>query len=890
MTLTANQIANTTADQFTVRHRYFAANALLNTLTLADYQVGPGPIGWTVSGDTITPATGWTEITRLIAWEGEFIDQWRDAQRTWSVNLSGQDFSASYFGLGNAIACFVRYTRGVYDTGWTLEWLGAVDRCERRDDYRAGDLWRMTVGSLNVTLEVHDAPRLVAGKINLATGAGLDTSPTLTSATDEASSGEFVNTTVTIADTNMIDGSMATLWISQNVPTIEGEGAAAAHRINEVFFKPVAGYDASKVWWIEIYNNSGSSTGDNVTFDILAYTSAGKIAHVVIPKGDEQEDGTAIIICANRARAEAYAGSFEYAARVYETDMMETDELVSVGTNESGLAYLVTSGEHCDFDLNTTGGWVFWLYKGGWLGGGDWHDAVKWGTAVAGPGGDDHSMWTGATIDISGLVGGQSLRRSPACTDTNTAADWVAGIPTPGHYFSASNAQWVKLELLEHTSTLTDAITSESTTIKFDEGVQGWPASGQGICETDVFDYTNRTGDTLIGVTNISGNHAKGATCHPYVDGLAQTGWFATDVVLRRRPGMPKIKRVRAWFSKYAGNPDYTEENFWESYEEPFPTVVNGTSDVDGTISEDGAQTDLTIRIPGPDDGDGEAVIGRWVRTILLAIDAMWDGGRCKINEIEVSANESLVDFVYSVSFGRTAAQVATYLLDTYTWLAYADIKDNTGTDWGLISTISTAVSPIPTVIEDLASSHGCVISYTPTGQVAIERNPWWPSAVRGVYGLYIIGTDDVRGEIRFRLQRNPITGVAVIAHNTAGEPLPRHTYPAGATGSSVRELTNVVVPDEATAKRLAYYTYLRLANDWTAELTLRGIGEWCQPLQRVRIDWRGVNYGQWIIERVMRRWRWQNGQRLFETILELRSYLSTTKTQEGILPEDPSL
>jgi len=694
---------------------------------------------------------------------------------------------------------------------------------------------------------------------------------------------------VTIADTNMIDGAMATLWISQNVPTIEGEGAAAAHRINEVFFKPVAGYDASEVWWIEIYNNSGASTGDQVTFDILAYTSAGKIAHVVIPKGDVQEDGTAIILCSNRSRAEAYAGSFNYAARVYEMDAMETDEFVSTGENESGLQYIVTSGEHCDFDLNPTGGWVFWLYKGGWLGGGHWQDAVKWGSSVAGPGGDDHGMWTGAPIDISSLTPGHSLRRSPACTDTNTAADWTAGIPTPGHYFSASNAQWVKLELREHTSTLTDAITAASTVLKFDEGTQGWPSSGQGICETDVFDYTNRTGDTLIGVTNISGNHAKGATCHPYVDGLAQTGWFATDVVLRRRPGMPKLKRVRAWFSKYAGCRDYTEADFWEDYEEPFPTVINGTAAANGAISENGAQTDLTIKIPGP-DADGAGVIGRWVRTILLAIDAMWGDGRCKINEIEVSAKESTADFVYSVSYGRTAAQVASYLLASYTWLELADFTDNTGADWGLLSTISTAVSPIPTVLEDLADAHGCIVRYTPTGQVTFERNPWWPSGVADTTYLYTISEDDVRGEIRFQLQRSPITGVAIIARNTAGEPLPRTVYPAGASGSSVREVTDVIVPDEASATLLAYYTYLRLANEWTAELTLRGIGEWCQPRQRVKINWRSNNYGLWIIERVMRRWRWQNGQRVFETILELRSHLSAPSVQDGIPPEDPTL
>jgi len=875
--LTADQIANTTADQFTVRHRYFASGTQYNTLTLAHYQVQP-PTGWTVAGSVITTPAGWTEITDSVYWEGSFTEQWDEDRQYWQADLRGQDYDSTLLSLGMTVAGFVRYTRGVYDTGWTLEWLGAVTKYNWANDYRNGENWDITFGGTDTQLERHDAPRLVAGAINLIDGASISPSDTLVTPASEAGNGEFVGATVDVSADKMIDGRMNTLWISELPPSITGDTKAAACKINEVFFKPVAGYAAANVWWIEIFNNTEYPLPLKRQH-LIAYTAAGKECHIQLAKSDSNLTLGAyefMIVCRNRALAESYVGSFQQAAIVLETDTLSPTELLDVYDQTiDGTTYQFLSVDtaYCQFDLNPTGGWVFWWEKSATFYGGGFQDAVKWGTSVTGPDGADWSQWTGAPVDISALVAGQSIRRVPACGDSGTNAEWTAGIPSPGDYFSETSARWFKVELAPHESTLTVQATTTSTTLTFAEGAQGWPWAGQGVCEGDVFDYTGRTANTLTGVSNISADHAIGAAVYPYVDASAQTGWRLSDITVRRPPGLPRIKRLRCWTSPYADIRTYDEASFWVDYVEPFYTIENGTFS-GTTLIETGAVYDIKIQLLPP----SPTTAGRWVRTFLIAIDAMWGDGRAKVNELLARGTDMEIGGTFAPTIGTTrVADLAAYLLDSYTWLAAADFTDNTGDSWGVIGNVATAVRPVPTVLADLARSHGCVVRYAPTGQVSFERNPWWPSGT-GLESppmpLYIFTTSDVRGELRSAAERSTLTGVAVMAHDPSGAVLPRMVFPPTATGSQVTEITDVTLRDEIAAINLAFYTYLKMGMEVRVELIVKGIGDWCQPRQRVVID-RGDGYvGQWIIERVTRRWRYDQDRQQFETTLDLRSYM----------------
>lgn len=862
------------AEGFDVRHRYFAAGADYDTLTLAHYQAVP-PTGWTVSGDAITPPSGWTEITGIVTWAGELTLEWRDQVETWRASLAGRAYDPQLLGQGRAIVGFVRYRVDSYDWGWQCEFVGAVTSYQWSDAHRAGEPWQISVGGTDTQIATSDGPRIVTGVVNLAEGADLAPSATLAVPAVEAGNGEFVGATANVDPDNMIDGRLSTPWIAADAPTITGEGAVAGHKINEVFAWPVAGYATDGVWWVEIFNNAADSSGLEVN-QFLAYTAAGKIAVIALPQ-TKLYAGQSIIICRNRAQAEAYAGSFQQAAQVYETDALGSREFAGI-VHKSGIDgagnpiswdELTTTGQYCQFDLNPAGGWVFWWQEGGWLPGGAFLDAVKWGASVAGPGGSDPGQWTGATVALPPTA--QSLRRSPACVDSGTAADWVAGIPSPGGYFTPNSAQWVKVELRPHTSTLASDVAAGATSLTFAEGTAGWPAGGEGVIDGDVFAYTGRAGDTLTGVTGLLA-HAAGSLAYPYAEGQAQSGWRSSEVRIKRPPGLPKIKQVRVWTSPNANCRNYDVYPFWVDYAEPFYTIVNGTQTAGG-LSEQGALADIGIPLRPPRGDD------RWVRTILIAIDAMWGGGRAKINELVVVGDDMTVGGAFVPAVGSTkAAALAAYLVDGYSWLAAADFVDATGDGWGLIGGVATAVAPLPIVLQDLARGHGCVARYTPLGQVVFCRDPWWPGGAGTIdeppYPLYGFSESNVREEIRFSGQQTPITGVAVAARDTQGNALPRHVYPPGASGSGVAEQNDVTVRSEKDAMNLAFYLYLKLAAEARATLTVRGIGQAMRPRQRARITWRGRDMGQWIIERVTRRWRWDGQTRRFETELELRSYM----------------
>jgi len=888
MTLTADQIANTTADTFDVRLRYFAAGANYNTLTLAHYEYGNAPIAWIISGDSITPAGGWVEVTSRIHARGSLVQEWSGAAVRWHTELQGQDYSADYFGVDRAILCLRRIVRGAYDSGWVVWWLGCIEAGQWRDDYRHGAAWQRAVRGTDATLRLTDAPRMTAGRINVADGAGVAAFSTLGTPASEAGNGEFVGATADVGAGNVIDQRLNTVWIGQLPPTSTTEALSTSPitgaMIDEVFFYPLAGFDAAKCWWFEVVNTTATNETISVWGWFLAYTAAGQHVALYIPRGTSIKPGERIVVCGDRAAFEAYTGGAPSAIQVYAANELPDSYVCTGFTDKGGTPHQyninLTRTTRVNLTLNAAGGYVMRVPGdlngiGGGLSG---LDGVKWGTDRTLPSGLNATevatyLWNGAPVAIGSLTAGQSLRRNPTGggaggggTDSNTAADWqIETYPVPGDKFATSRYDWVRVDLLPHDSTLETSITPSATAIAITEGTLGWPASGDGVVESDTFSYTGRTATELTGVTGLTSSHTAGALLYPYANGVAQTGWRLTSVKLRRRPGLAYIRRCEVWVAEttppthhpdgadpadVAWRMDYTEPHYSRSN-------LNGFTGL-------GGGPDLVIQL-APDTG------GRWVRSLLVNILEMYPdagevtGARAKLNEVELTLDEmTLPDQGVTSLPNACAGDFAGYLVDEYSWLQASDFLDLTQAGWGELGAVATAIQPLPVVLEDLANIHGCIIMWGVDGQLTWLRDPWWPGGITAhpdcaAGPIYRWEPATVRGEIVFEQRQTEVTGVAVTAQDGEGNPLERVTAPPGVTGSGVREFTGLTVAHQDAARLLAYKLELREKNQEHCTLTVRGLGEWCWPTQTYYVEWPdGTERGTWIAERVT--WSWAFG------------------------------
>ncbi len=889
MTLTADQIANTTATEFDVKLRYFAAAAYYNTLTLAHYEFGSAPVGWTISGDSITPAGSWVEVTDRIYARGSLTYEWVGSALHWSTELQGENYDEDYFAVDRAVMCLRRIVRGAYDSGWVVWWIGCIAAGEWRDDYRLGAQWQRSVRGTDVTLRLTDAPRLTAGRINIAEDASATASTTLATPSVEAANGEFVGTTANVGASNVVDQRLNTVWISQSPPSSTTASIAynaQVPKIDEVFFKPVAGFDPDRAWWVEIVN---ASTNDTVVsiWDMLFVTYTALGAHVAtwFPAAGELKPGERLIICGNRATFEEMTGGARGAKKVLAADETPYSYVVSSWSETSPGSGFYTANLGSTWTrqtLNATGGYAMLAprYFSAW---GD-KDGVKWGTDRAFPSGVVAAdIWSGATVDISTIVDGESIRRTlsgggvgGSNQDSETAADWqIETYPTPGDKYSVTRFDWLLLTLPEHVSTLSTDITTASTTLEIDEGTLGWPESGDGVIEGDTFSYTGRTDTELTGVTGLASSHTAGATLNPYVGSVAQTGWSITSVRLRRRPGTAYILRYEVWISENDSptTPDGEDPSnvLWRAdYDEPHYTGAN----LNGYTGLGGGP-DLTVYL-APDTG------ARWARCILINILEMYPetgevtGARAKLNEVEINLDEmTLPDQGVTSLPGVTAGLLAEYLIDQYTWLQLSDFVDLALT-WGEIGAVATAIQPLPSVLEDLARMHGCIVAWGVDGQITWLRDPWWPGGVTehpdSADGpIYRWEPSTVRGEITFQTAQSEVSGVAVTAMDGEGNPLERVTAPPGVTGSGVREFTGLTVANQDTAKLLAFKLELKEKNQDRCTLTVKGIGEWCWPTQTYYVEWpAGTEAGVWIAERVT--WAWAFTERkVWTCTLDLR-------------------
>lgn len=903
------------APTYDVGLRYFALGADFKTLTIANnFPVTGDPVGWNVGTTQIIPAPPWIEVTDSIHFNGAFDYEWNDNKITWSATLQGQNYNATYFGAGKALLCMRRTTCVGFDSGWTLWWLGCIEAGGYTDNYKHGMNWQRTVKGVDATLKTTDAPRLVVGKTNLAADASVSVSTTLAVPAEEIPNHEFIGATANVEGNNIVDERLNTLWIAQYPPSVIADTLPLYHntqaqlKIDELFFSPVTGYDPRKTWWFEIVSMADKMSFGSGAFanGWIATLNADGVPVAVHLSGftSELNFGERVVVCANRKRFEEYTGGANGAMHIFETDTLpECYRIINYTQFSNPLPDTYYDTIHLDtsvrmsFTPNPVGGYLYLTpyYAQAFRD----LDGIKWGYNEPLPSGARESfIWQGANIPLPAT--GQSMKRKPSGGgvqtgygsnnyDSNTAADWVlSDYPRPGDKYEANQFEWALLELKAHTSTLSALAGSTVNQLTFDEGVEGWPASGIGVIEGDTFTYSERSSSALEGVTGLVDDHVVGALAYPYYNNLAQTGWLVSSLEIKRPLGLAYLKRIEVYFSPYANtdSPDGTNASSidWQgSYEPPSLSYYNGLNGMTGPIG----QANIYLE---PNTGGS-----RWIRSLLILVHDMWpdpgatEAARAKINEVfvypdDLTVNDNIIMTTDATGNMQqsTAAEVIRYLLANYSWLTAADIRNDTFDGWGFVHTFSSAITPITRVVEDLARTHGCVVHYHPAGQILIERDPWWPGGldqatyyyVGGTnYGpIYNFGLDSLRADFNLEDSLPEVLGVAIVATDSQGNPLERVTAPPGVTGTTVKEYTDVVVPNIEYARSMAYKFQLKETDTQKLNFTIKGPGTWLRPGYIIFVSWNAVvALNTWIIENIHYTWNNSGNQKQWTAAVECR-------------------
>ena len=889
MTITATQIANTTTESFDVSYQYFSGVDYVD-VTFSDFTSGSVPVGWSVSGNTITPDDGFVDVTDRVIMNGSFMHERKNSSIIWSVNLEGVQYDSDYFSVGKAIVSMVKYTRPGYNSGWILNWIGRVDDGTHRDTFRHNGRWSRTIKSGESALTKTDAPRIFVGQTDIARNASVSVSSTLAVPAVEARNNEFFGSTANVDGSNIVDGTDYTVWISENVPTPIGANGQIAGPgrmyIDEVFFLPVTGYNQTKTWWIEFYK-AGSPNAELCANDwsLLVYNTDGdaSVFSFKYPGGTrfnevdfgqyQMDQGDRIIVCANRDRFEAYTGGTNDARYV-----VDVSPFGGVEYNDAGDGWAYNLDVKLPFNLDPENGYVVILE------GDTPRDVVKWGTVslpipnVIGHWPDETGLAEGDGVDISGIINGQSLLRSSP-TDTDKADDWALyDYPRPGqNYWTPDDREWVKIEIEAHGSIITENVSASAETIYLNN-TNAWPPAGDGVVEGDEFSYGEKTSTSLTSVTNLSSPHSFGAEIHPYDDDIAQTGYRANRLLIRRLAGLSNIKTMSVYLGAESDlrTPD---DDGWESdyYGAPFQY---------STKSETG-KSDIVFDLSNRAD--------KWVRTILIIIEEMFSGDRAKINTVSLFPDYSEIDNSGLNDVGATFGELVYYLInngyfspftvsDFYDWTTdtVTSPPDNSSTGtYGKMSGASLALHSIVSVIDDLARNTGCIIEYSLDGSIVVNKDPWFPTGVISIDDLsHTFSQDDIRGEPSWSDFTPNFTGVALSSTTPNGNALPRIVYPIGVTGSNIKEFTGYTVQDTNQNWLLAQSLWFKEFSTETIQFDVKGIGEWCSPLQVVEVTYDIDNdgeenpVGRYIIENIARNWKFSSSGKSFKATINARRYL----------------
>lgn len=852
MILAEHQALNTVTPAYDVEYRWFAGPAYA---TLATTGVRAVFTAWTAP-DTGLPGT-WTEITTKVSFAGKLTRTWSGAVLDWTLDVRGLNYDATLLAEGNAIACWQRLHRPTGTDSapagwqaWTLRCVGLLSKRQDKDNYQHGHAWQATISSHARLLSAINAPRLTAGKIRLTEGAAATASPALAQTALEADQGEFTGGSANVSAGNVVDGSRNTVYISDAMPTATRE-VANTHSPTEIMLTPLAGWSAASNWWVEFV---GGANGLEI---ILGAYSGGTYTYVTVSGNwGNPPQGDYCIICPNRQMFELYTGG-----------------------GNGGVAQIIDLSEYATLPANWLADGMIRLQARGGSGSGS-GDVVAW--SADGATRDYHNQYTtffaGPTLNTTNMVAGHSMIRDDTLPSPPRWKDNPN--PSPGANSLGVDAAWVKVELPDNVCNTLDEVSSSTDPIRLNN-YRSWLATdaSQGIIANKVFTWQYRDANGLHGISWVVAPVSPipaGTRCYPYVDSLAQTGYPVTATHIRRRK-QPAIKHYKVYWSPYGSVRDFTQTGWETDY---YPTFHE---------TQENTQTlRLSDRLGWDANLNGDALPYRWVRSIMYLIYAMTDDGRAKVNEIEADIDQMALDATGLPDIDGTESwRLAQWLFTTWADLASGDFTAAAGASGHKLGNHALAITPVAQVLASLARATGCLVEYDVTGGVTWRPDPWWPFNLALSPLLYAFAAADVRGEVSATQNTPDVDYVILNALSLEdGDPhTVRYVYPQpyGASeppvAAMVTEINDLVLSRDADAPLVAQSELEKmLVGARTATLTVKGVGEWCAPGQRVALTWDLNADGTaettiWLVQQVTTTTEQRDGVKALRTDLSLRGF-----------------
>lgn len=844
MTLTEHQQLNTVTPAYDVQLRYFGGVVYRS---IAASGIATLLASFTDPDD---PAAGWTELTDRISYASRVTQTWRGSSITWQAELSGWNYDDTLLETGLTVLCFRRIWRPTGTTtapagwqSWSVAYIGEIVDKVNKDDYRHGQEWSRTVVGHDHLLSTRNAPRIEAGKVRGTDGASVTGTGALATPEDERDTGEYVGGRASVALSNLVDDNINTVYISSIIPGGISNDFPGAYwdggtLVGEIFIKPYAGWSVDRAWWIEVYNQRSQDATARVAFQCATH-SGGTYTYYNVGNGSAWPNLTS-----------GHAGLFVGNRTAF-------DQLN--GSDNIGAEWIVDISEHMTVHLTDDSA----VYAG--------NHVIAWapGGAVRSYSFGDGITWSGATLDSSALSTGESWN------NTFGSGFVVNSYPHPGAYGTGVGPVWLKVLLNENVCKTLDEVTAASTSIRLDNYL-GWvePVSGskQGSILSYVFNWTSRDATTgLQGVTWVNAPPSAipaDTRCYPYENSIAQTGLPITATHLVRRK-LPTVESYRVYWSPYDARA-YTESGWQADYYSHFHDQQGNAQNLRlSDTCSDGTNNYL------------------WVRTILYLIDAMTDGGRAKLNEIEADIAQLALDVdVTDIIDGGNSYSLAYYLFTEWCGWATQDIVDASYGGRHLMGEHALAITPVSRVFDDLAQATGCLADYRLRGGVWWIENPWWPLNADSSTAEYTFDTTGLRGQVE--LIKTPSDTEYIVLNGISmegGAHSIRAVYPTPwdttepPSWAIVQEIGDRIVARDSDAKLVAQMEWERLAiGDRTCRITVAGVGEWCKPALRVNLTWDLDGDGTaetstWLIEQVTTTTDWVGQDHNYETVLQMRRF-----------------
>lgn len=764
---------------------------------------------------------------------------------------------------------------------WERQFVGQFVANDYADDYRRGQQWRRSVAGIGYNIGRKNASRMVFGPFDVMQGATVTVKDddTLSDVALESDKSEFYGGLANVAESNMVDGKLNTVWISDSTPLIAddfydpGEGRIiypsgenGGVLVSEVFFAPPGGQNPDTAWWVEVYNYRawGGITdvkgfyvtiGSNPTH-ATEYTQAMTVCFRM-PEQYVLTTGRFGIICGSRTVFENMTGGAPRAQWVFDVSTIatnsfsvppldQTDGFVTAGTAIADMLIWSPSGAARKVQLNDYCG-----HNCQWHGGSPTYPAV-------------------AAFDVDGVsaTSGYSIRRKADDYmegDADAAHFEINEYPSPGAHSSDRNGVSMIVELPENTDYLQAKITSASTSVELKNGTLITLPSGSIYVDGgDTFQYTGRTGNILTGVTGISSDHLADTQIWNYgtfnqfgtspsdtPSYALQTG-YPIDAFGWRRRKTPVPTHWQLYHS-YLSNGviggtviEYQESGWRNTWYAQWSSV--------GEHPKDGLSWDITFQ--------NNSQAWTWIRCFLLVIDQMSNLGRAKINELTARVARTGGAFDAGVSSGSTefddydvvldestSTYVFYYLLHDYMGMA-ADDLDISGVTIieHKLAEFAIGLRPLSEVLDDLARMTGCLFYPSPSGVVYWLDDKRWPCTV-GMPDAYITSAD-IRGELQYSDNATAcdyiILNVAIpfkdtVLHERLLVPSAAGDQTEPASGLQGEELDGYAIGSRPLAWMLAERFYWERQNDGSASFTAKAATALrAGQLISVTYDWDG--------------------------------------------------